>query len=69
MNPQKHFEEAKSGAVIDPACGMTVQPESAAGSFEYDGRTYYFCSFGVRDCDRRPPYFLSLRLRATSVFL
>jgi len=44
MNPQKHVEEAKSTEVIDPVCGMTVQPESAAGSFAYDGRTYYFCS-------------------------
>jgi P-type Cu+ transporter len=30
--------------VIDPVCGMTVNPESAAGSYEYKGETYYFCS-------------------------
>ncbi|MCF7669547.1 MAG: heavy metal translocating P-type ATPase [Verrucomicrobia bacterium] len=29
---------------IDPVCGMSVDPESAAGSFEYSGETYYFCS-------------------------
>ena len=29
---------------IDPVCGMTVSPESAAGSFEYQDRTYHFCS-------------------------
>ena len=29
---------------IDPICGMTVKPESAAGSYAYDGTTYYFCS-------------------------
>lgn len=29
---------------IDPICGMTVQPASAAGSFEYKGKTYYFCA-------------------------
>jgi Cu+-exporting ATPase len=29
---------------VDPVCGMTVQPDSAAGSFEYRGKTYYFCS-------------------------
>src|SRR6266481_6820417 len=28
----------------DPVCGMTVEPESAAGSFEHKGETYYFCS-------------------------
>ena len=29
---------------IDPICGMSVDPERAAGSFEHDGTTYYFCS-------------------------
>ena len=31
-------------SVIDPVCGMTVDPSSAAGYFEHEGRTYYFCS-------------------------
>ncbi|HUE81992.1 MAG TPA: HAD-IC family P-type ATPase, partial [Pyrinomonadaceae bacterium] len=31
-------------AVEDPVCGMTVSPESAAGSFAHDGEIYYFCS-------------------------
>src|SRR5215211_9259312 len=31
-------------AQIDPVCGMTVDREHAAGSFEYEGKTYYFCS-------------------------
>ena len=29
---------------LDPVCGMTVDPDRAAGSFEYKGKTYYFCS-------------------------
>ena len=29
---------------LDPVCGMTVDPDRAAGSFEYQGKTYYFCS-------------------------
>jgi len=29
---------------LDPVCGMTVNPDRAAGSFEYKGTTYYFCS-------------------------
>ena len=29
---------------LDPVCGMTVDPDRAAGSFEYKGTTYYFCS-------------------------
>jgi len=30
--------------VLDPVCGMTVDPNKAAGSYEYKGKTYYFCS-------------------------
>jgi len=29
---------------IDPVCGMTVEPSTAAGKYEYNGQTYYFCS-------------------------
>jgi Cu+-exporting ATPase len=29
---------------IDPVCGMTVQPATAAGSHRHQGKTYYFCS-------------------------
>ena len=29
---------------LDPVCGMTVDPDRAAGSYEYRGQTYYFCS-------------------------
>ncbi len=31
------------GAHIDPVCGMTVKPETAAGSYDYNGTRYYFC--------------------------
>ncbi|MHB8636218.1 MAG: heavy metal translocating P-type ATPase [Fimbriimonadaceae bacterium] len=30
----------------DPVCGMDVTPADNAGSLEYDGSTYYFCSSG-----------------------
>ena len=29
--------------LIDPVCHMTVDPKSAAGSFEYEDLTYHFC--------------------------
>jgi P-type Cu+ transporter len=31
-------------AHIDPVCGMTVDPAKSAGSFDYKGRAWYFCS-------------------------
>jgi P-type Cu+ transporter len=34
---------------LDPVCGMTVDPESAAGKAEYLGKTYWFCS---KHCER-----------------
>lgn len=34
----------------DPVCGMNVDPPRAAGSAEYQGKTYYFCS---ADCQRQ----------------
>ena len=37
------MNQIKNG-VLDPVCGMTVNPDTAAGSFEYQGKTYYFCS-------------------------
>jgi Cu+-exporting ATPase len=30
--------------VYDPVCGMEVSPDKAAGSSQYEGQTYYFCS-------------------------
>ncbi|MGO1592097.1 heavy metal translocating P-type ATPase [Ancrocorticia sp.] len=36
----------KSNTVTDPVCGMTINPEDAAATEEYEGRTYYFCSDG-----------------------
>lgn len=35
---------AQQNSRRDPVCGMTVAPEKAAGSFAYEGRTYFFCS-------------------------
>ena len=45
---------AESGH-IDPVCGMTVQPESAAGSHVYEGKRYYFCSSGCLTRFRENP--------------
>lgn len=39
----------------DPVCGMDVDPTSAAGSHEYEGETYYFCSKGCLERFRADP--------------
>jgi Cu+-exporting ATPase len=33
----------------DPVCGMTVTKENAACSYEYKGKTFYFCAQSCRD--------------------
>jgi len=42
----QHAHHSQHLPVIDPICGMTVHPETAAGKHEYGGTTYYFCSTG-----------------------
>ncbi|MBA5867840.1 MAG: heavy metal translocating P-type ATPase [Nitrospira sp. CR1.3] len=44
-----------AGREIDPVCGMTVQPATAAGSHVHDGTTYYFCSTGCLNTFRSNP--------------
>ncbi|HXD16290.1 MAG TPA: heavy metal translocating P-type ATPase [Vicinamibacterales bacterium] len=33
-----------SREVVDPVCGMTIDPADAAGHADYKGTTYYFCA-------------------------
>lgn len=43
----------------DPVCEMDVTPETAAGTSEYNGQTYYFCSPGCkRSFDKEPEKYL-----------
>ncbi len=32
--------------MIDPVCGMNVDPEAAEAAWDHEGITYYFCSVG-----------------------
>ncbi len=51
---------ATDAAAIDPVCGMTVQPATAAGSYEYQGKTYYFCATSCLTKFRTDPiYYLT----------
>jgi YHS domain-containing protein len=41
--------------VHDPVCHMDIDPKSAAGTSEYEGKTYYFCGRGCKmDFDENP---------------
>ncbi|VTR97554.1 haloacid dehalogenase : Cu2+-exporting ATPase OS=gamma proteobacterium Hiromi1 GN=TBH_C1459 PE=3 SV=1: YHS: E1-E2_ATPase: Hydrolase [Gemmata massiliana] len=55
MNPHDHNSEKRPSfslslvaeSAVDPVCGMTVDPSTAAGSATHAGTTYHFCS---RNC-------------------
>src|SRR5215470_13123478 len=36
--------EPRANTVLDPVCGMFVDPQKARGSLDHKGKTYYFCS-------------------------
>ena len=41
--------------VEDPVCGMRIESEEAAGTAEYEGTTYYFCSQACHDAFQANP--------------
>jgi YHS domain-containing protein len=34
---------------IDPICKMEVEEDKAAATYEYKGKTYYFCAVGCKE--------------------
>lgn len=49
----KHSLETEK--FVDPVCGMTVDPATASGSYNYDGKTYYFCSMNCLNKFKQNP--------------
>ena len=48
---------------VDPVCGMTVDPKTAAGKSEYKGQTYYFCALSCKkDFDKEPEKYLGKKV-------
>lgn len=41
--------------VTDPVCGMQIEPDDAAGTIDYQGTAYYFCSQACRDAFAADP--------------
>jgi Cu+-exporting ATPase len=39
-----HHHDDAAGTVLDPVCGMTVDPSTARNKIGQDGKTFYFCS-------------------------
>lgn len=53
--------------VIDPVCGMEVDPGTAEWKTEYQGQTYYFCAPGCqRSFEKEPEKYLATGGTTTS---
>jgi Cu+-exporting ATPase len=59
---------SEEGTVLDPICDMTVEPASAAGKFDYDGATFYFCSVHCQKLFQTDPakYLAAAKARQSS---
>ena len=44
-----------TSTVHDPVCHMDIDPSTAAGTSEYNGQTYYFCSLGCKKSFDKDP--------------
>ena len=59
------LDTAPPQEVLDPVCGMTIDPSEAAGHLDYNGTTYYFCHQSCLERFRAAPEeFLNPALRA-----
>ena len=55
-----HAADHAAARVIDPVCGMTVDPATAKHRFAYKGQDYFFCSAGCRTkFEANPEKFLA----------
>lgn len=46
---------APAGEFVDPVCGMSVASETAAGKYDFENATYYFCSTGCLNKFKQNP--------------
>lgn len=44
VSPELSLLQDNSGSVIDPVCGMSIDPSRAAATTTHGGKTYHFCS-------------------------
>jgi len=53
--PHGEMNATPEGEFVDPVCGMTVEPETSAGEYDFEGQTYYFCSTGCLNRFKQNP--------------
>src|SRR5260221_496606 len=59
-DPMEGSHQPRPATVLDPVCGMHVDPQTARATAEHQGQTYYFCSEGcARRFSAEPEKFLA----------
>ena len=53
--PEEVEKEKEVKVAIDPVCGMEVRPEEAAATYEYKGKTFYFCALACKEKFEKEP--------------
>jgi YHS domain-containing protein len=51
----EHGENEAGNTVKDPVCGMEIQKDKAKATYEYKGKTYYFCTTGCKEKFAKDP--------------
>ena len=55
MSTTSEAAAASPASVMDPVCGMQVDPATAEDKAEHDGQTFHFCCDGCRDIFTKDP--------------
>ncbi len=56
----KKENKSQAKTAVDQVCKMTLNPEKAAATSTYEGKTYYFCAVGCKkEFDKNPAKYLS----------
>jgi YHS domain-containing protein len=46
---EEPMHEHADDTAVDPVCGMEIKKSEANATYEYDGKTYYFCMEGCKE--------------------
>jgi YHS domain-containing protein len=48
-------QQKADDTAVDPVCGMTVKKSEAKATYDYEGKTYYFCAVGCKEAFIQSP--------------
>jgi YHS domain-containing protein len=54
-NSSAGADDGSSAVAVDPVCGMRVERALAAGTEDFHGQTYFFCSASCKQTFRANP--------------